>query len=74
MKEENSLSTDRERKLGYISLILVFIILVQCIISVVLFTANRKYKVMYDEALETQINMQNEINALKSELDNNTQE
>ena len=64
VKEENAAAL-RERKLTLLALLLICIIAVECIVIAVLWVSNYRYKVMYDEALETQLLMQQEINSLQ---------
>lgn len=63
-------NNSKEKKLGYISLMLAGIILVLCVITVVLFNANLKYNVLYEEALQTQLEMQEVINQLENNANN----
>lgn len=67
IKDENIAAVRREKKLTLLALLLVCIIAVQCIVIAVMWVSNYKYKVMYDEALETQLLMQKEINSLRSD-------
>lgn len=67
VKEENIAAAGRERKLTLLALLMVCIIAVECIVIAVLWVSNYKYRVLYDEALETQILMQQEINSLREE-------
>lgn len=67
VKEENIAAAGRERKVTLLALLLVCIIAVQCIVIAVMWVSNYKYKVLYDEALETQLLMQQEINSLREE-------
>lgn len=67
IKDENIAAVRREKKLTLLALLLVCIITVQCIVIAVMWVSNYKYKVMYDEALETQLLMQKEINSLRSD-------
>lgn len=67
IKDENIAAVRREKKLTLLALLLVCIIVVQCIVIAVMWVSNYKYKVMYDEALETQLLMQKEINSLRSD-------
>lgn len=67
IKDENIAAVRRKKKLTLLALLLVCIIAVQCIVIAVMWVSNYKYKVMYDEALETQLLMQKEINSLRSD-------
>ena len=64
VKEENAAAL-RGRRLSLLALLLICIIAVECIVIAVLWVSNYRYKVMYDEALETQLLMQQEINSLR---------
>lgn len=55
----------REKGLVYLALILTAIILVQCVMNIVLTVSNRQTKAMFEEALQGQLSMQEEINSLK---------
>lgn len=55
----------REKGLVYLALILTAVILVQCVMNIVLTVSNRQTKVMFEEALQGQLSMQEEINSLK---------
>lgn len=55
----------REKGLVYLAVILTAVILVQCVINIVLTVSNRQTKVMFEEALQGQLSMQEEINSLK---------
>ena len=65
VKEENTASALRVKKLTLLALLLICVIAVECIVIAVMWVSNYKYKVMYDEALETQLLMQQEINSLR---------
>ncbi len=64
VKEENAAAL-KGRRLSLLALLLICIIAVECIVIAVLWVSNYRYKVMYDEALETQLLMQQEINSLR---------
>ena len=55
----------REKGLVWLALILTAVILVQCVMNIVLIVSNRQTKAMFDEALQGQLTMQEEINSLK---------
>ena len=63
----------REKGLVWLALILTAVILVQCVMNIVLIVSNRQTKAMFDEALQGQLNMQEEINSLKGVDDCNTE-
>lgn len=67
VKEENMSAVRREKKLTLLAMLLVCIIAVECVVIAVMWVSNYKYKVMYDEALETQLLMQQEINSLRAD-------
>ena len=62
----------REKGLVWLALILT-IILVQCVMNIVLIVSNRQTKAMFDEALQGQLTMQEEINSLKGIDNSNTE-
>ena len=47
--------------------------LVQCVMNIVLIVSNRQTKAMFDEALQGQLTMQEEINSLKGIDNGNTE-
>lgn len=55
----------KNNNLAIITALLACIIAVECIVIGVLWYSNNTYKTMYDEALETHLNMQKEINTLR---------
>lgn len=57
--------SQREKAVCLLALLLAGIVVVQCITAAVMWHFNRRYKAMYDEALETQLIMQREINTLR---------
>lgn len=63
----------REKGLVYLALILTAVILVQCVMNIVLTVSNRQTKAMFEEALQGQLTMQEEINSLKG-VDNGNAE
>lgn len=74
MRDESILEKTKHRRLLYISVILTCIVVVQCVTVIVMLTFNSKYKKLYDEALETQIMMQETINELSKTTDINDNE
>ena len=54
-------------------MILTAVILVQCVMNIVLIVSNRQTKAMFDEALQGQLTMQEEINSLKGIDNGNTE-
>lgn len=74
MRDESILEKTKHRRLLYISVILACIVVVQCVTVIVMLTFNSKYKKLYDEALETQIMMQETINELSKTTDINDNE
>ena len=62
----------REKGLVWLALILTAVILVQCVMNIVLIVSNRQTKAMFDEALQGQLTMQEEINSLKG-INGNTE-
>ena len=46
---------------------------VQCVMNIVLIVSNRQTKAMFDEALQGQLTMQEEINSLKGIDNGNTE-
>ena len=63
----------REKGLVWLALILTAVILVQCVMNIVLIVSNRQTKAMFDEALQGQLTMQEEINSLKGIDNGNTE-
>ena len=63
----------REKGLVWLALILTAVILVQCVMNIVLIISNRQTKAMFDEALQGQLTMQEEINSLKGIDNGNTE-
>ena len=63
----------REKGLVWLALILTAVILVQCVINIVLIVSNRQTKAMFDEVLQGQLTMQEEINSLKGIDNGNTE-
>ena len=63
----------REKGLVWLALILTAVILVQCVMNIVLIVSNHQTKAMFDEALQGQLTMQEEINSLKG-IDNGNAE
>ena len=63
----------REKGLVWLGLILTAVILVQCVMNIVLIVSNRQTKAMFDEALQGQLTMQEEINSLKGIDNGNTE-
>ena len=49
------------------------VILVQCVMNIVLIISKRQTKAMFDEALQGQLTMQEEINSLKGIDNGNTE-
>ncbi len=74
MRDESILEKTKHSRLLYISVILACIVVVQCVTVIVMLTFNSKYKKLYDEALETQIMMQETINELSKTTDINDNE
>lgn len=74
MRDESILEKTKHSRLLYISVILACIVVVQCVTVIVMLTFNSKYKKLYDEALETQIMMQETINELSRTTDINDNE
>lgn len=74
MRDESILEKTKHSRLLYISVILACIVVVQCVTVIVMLTFNSKYKKLYDEALETQIMMQETINDLSRTTDINDNE
>lgn len=74
MRDESILEKTKHSRLLYISVILACIVVVQCVTVIVMLTFNSKYKKLYDEALETQIMMQETINDLSKTTDINDNE
>ena len=64
----------REKGLVWLALILTAVILVQCVMNIVLIISNRQTKAMFDEALQGQLTMQEEINSLKGIDNGNTEQ
>lgn len=64
-KGEYSTQGRKGKNLAIITALLACIIAVECIVIGALWYSNNSYKTMYDEALETQLNMQKEINTLR---------
>ena len=58
-----------ENKLLLLAIVLSCIIFVQCITEIAMWRANRSYKALYDESLEAQRSMQEQINNLKADMD-----
>lgn len=65
IRQESDIIKRREKLFICIAAVLVCIIAVQCVTIAVQHGINRKYKNIYDEALETQLNMQEAINKLQ---------
>lgn len=63
----------REKGLVYLALILTAVILVQCVMNIVLTVSNRQTKAMFEEALQGQLSMQEEINSLKGVNNGNSE-
>ena len=63
----------REKGLVWLALILTAVILVHCVMNIVLIVSNRQTKAMFDEALQGQLTMQEEINSLKGIDNGNTE-
>ena len=61
----------REKGLVWLALILTAVI--QCVMNIVLIVSNRQTKAMFDEALQGQLTMQEEINSLKGIDNGNTE-
>lgn len=74
MRDESILEKTKHSRLLYISVILACIVVVQCVTVIVMLTFNSKYKKLYDEALQTQIMMQETINDLSKTTDINDNE
>lgn len=74
MRDESILEKTKHSRLLYISVILACIVVVQCVTVIVMLTFNSKYKKLYDEALQTQIMMQETINELSKTTDINDNE
>lgn len=74
MRDESILEKTKHSRLLYISVILACIVMVQCVTVIVMLTFNSKYKKLYDEALQTQIMMQETINDLSKTTDINDNE
>ncbi len=74
MRDESILEKTKHSRLLYISVILACIVVVQCVTVIVMLTFNLKYKKLYDEALQTQIMMQETINDLSKTTDINDNE
>jgi flagellar biosynthesis/type III secretory pathway M-ring protein FliF/YscJ len=64
---KNNAAAKRRRQLIYLAITAAAIIVVQCAVIGTLWTANRAYRAMYDEALEAQQTMQQEINELRND-------
>lgn len=58
-----------ENKLLTLVTVMALIICVQFITEIIMWRANRGYKALYDESLESQRVMQKEINDLKAYID-----
>ena len=74
MRDESILEKTKHSRLLYISVILACIVVVQCVTVIVMLRLNSKYKKLYDEALQTQIMMQETINELSKTTDINDNE